>query len=139
MDDNDVLTPFRLRLEPKPPTGSGEERAETVAAGRAYASARGTRAAIALKFIRSQGRFFILPYSSLTVVWAEPGWVCLEYAGIFTVRLDGADLDELADRIADHRITWIRQCSEPEAAGLPVAVTRIRTLRSFPSHDIDED
>ncbi len=49
--------------------------------------------------------------------------------------LHGKELDELHQRINDHRITWVREFDEHQAVSLSSAVTRIEILRVFPSHE----
>ena len=140
MDDSDLLTRFTAKLnggqkptEPLPPDGDEEE---TAAAGDAYATLAGPRRPPVLEFIRRNDDAFALPYHSLSVYWwRKPGLLLLEYGGIFTVGLHGKQIAGLYRRIKDQRVTWIRECSEAEAATLPLAVTAIEILHAFPSRE----
>jgi hypothetical protein len=80
-----------------------------------------------------------MPYGYLPIAWCEPpGSILIEYPGFFTVALlgiTGKNPEELGDLIADHRVTRIRECDPQTAAALPLAVTRIAILRSYPSRD----
>jgi hypothetical protein len=77
-----------------------------------------------------------MPYGYRPIIWGHPpDTILVEYPGFFTVALSCKGQDELFKRISDQRVTWIRECSEALAADLPVAVTRIEILRSYPSRD----
>jgi hypothetical protein len=109
---------------------------ELVATGDAYATVKGQRQADSLRFLRSNRRSFTMPYDYLPVPWWEsPALLLLEYPGFFTVALHGKTLDELEPRISDRRVTWLRECAEAEAAGLPLAVFRIDILHAYPSRE----
>jgi hypothetical protein len=114
------------------------EEAPASAAGDAYATVMGQRTASALKFIRSTGKPVSLPYALLPLVWGDylPTVLLIEYSGYFTVRLRGIGLNPLEQLITERRVTWIRACSEEEAARLPVAVTGIDLLHYYPSREI---
>ena len=110
---------------------------EAVALGNAYATAKGQRAAESLEFRRKDGTSFAMPYGYRPILWGHPpDSMLIEYPGFFTVALTCKGHDELFKRISDHRITWIRECDETLAAGLPVAVTRIEILRAYPSREV---
>ena len=81
-----------------------------------------------------------MPYGYRPILWGHPpDSILIEYPGFFTVALTCKGHDELFKRIGDHRVTWIRECDETLAAGLPVAVTRIEILRSYPSREVGLD
>jgi hypothetical protein len=130
-EDGDVLT-----LASNRPSVKRDD--ETIAPGDAYATVKGQRAATALKFIRRGGPSFTMPYAYLPILWREAADTLLvEYPGLFTVALlgQGNSLEGLEDLIADHRVTRIRECEPRVAAALPMAVTRILILRSYPSRE----
>jgi hypothetical protein len=136
MADSETLPfPARLDLKPKHHTAPPDEGEETET-GNAYATARGLRTPPALRFLRTDGTLkFAMPYGYLPIVWGEsPRLILLEYPGFFTVTLAGKNLAVLETRLCDHRVTWIRECDEAQAAALPVAVTRIAIARVYPSH-----
>lgn len=138
MDDSDLLTRFSARLEDrrKPEPSPEGEADEIIVAGDIYATTAGPRAALVLEFIRQNGNAFALPYHGLSAYWWHPpALLLLEYGGMFTVALRGKRLAELYRRIKDQRVTWIRECSEPEADTLPLAVTAIEILQVFPSRE----
>ena len=133
MDDNATL-PFPTRLDAKAkrqmlPPEDGELE-EAVEAGDAYATTRGMRVSPALRFLHPDGSLkFAVPYGYLPIVWGESvELVMIEYPGLFSVALAGKNLGQLETRLCDHRVTWIRECSQPQAALLPAAVTRIKRL-----------
>lgn len=113
---------------------------EAVAPGHAYAIAKGQRAAESLQFRRRDGSSFAIPYGYRPILWGHPpDSILIEYPGFFTVALTCKGYDELFQRICDQRVTWIRECDETLAADLPVAVTRIEILRSYPSREVGID
>jgi hypothetical protein len=125
-------------------SGNGQEPPsdeEQVAAGNAYATARGTRAAASLRFLLHDGKSFAMPYAYNPIIWAEsPTLLLLEYPRFFTVilaGLAGTNLGLLEDRLCERRITWIRECDQATAAALPVAVTRIERMHRYPSRELD--
>jgi hypothetical protein len=116
-----------------PPEGDDDE---LVATGDAYATVKGQRQADSLRFLRRKRRSFTMPYDYLPVPWWEsPLLLLLEYPGFFTVALHGKNLDELEPRISNRHVTWLRECDEAEAAGLPLAVFRIDILHAYPSRE----
>jgi hypothetical protein len=122
----------------EPPDGGDpiDDNAELVAPGDIYATAGGQRVAVALRFIRTNLRSFSVPYAYLPLLWWQPpGSLLIEYPGLFTVSLRGKELDELHRRIADHRVTWIREFDPAQAAAMATAVTRIDILHAYPSRD----
>jgi hypothetical protein len=136
MDDSDTLPfPLRLDLKPKRQVAPPDEPEETVESGDAYATTRGLRASPALRFLHQNGSLkFAMPYGYLPIVWGDsPHLILLEYPGFFTVTLTGKNLGVLETRLCDHRVTWIRECDQAQAALLHVAVTRIEIVRVYPS------
>lgn len=141
MDDkpDPRILPFTARTG----RGNGEAKElpnddELIEAGNAFAVARGTRAPPALRFLLPGGKGFAMPYAYQPIVWGEsPELVLLEYPGFFTVILAGLELGQLEARLIERRVTWIRQCSEAEAARLPAAVTRIARMHRYPSREVD--
>lgn len=112
---------------------------EAVAQGNAYATVKGQRIAEALEFIREDGSSVVMPYGYRPILWAHPPAVILiEYPGFFTVALACKGFDELRRLLREQRVTWIRECGDALAAGLPVAVTRIEFLRSYPSREVGQ-
>jgi hypothetical protein len=112
---------------------------EAVALGNAYATVKGQRTAEALEFRRKDGTSFIMPYGYRPILWGHPpDAMMIEYPGFFTVALTCKGHDELFKRIGDQRVTWIRECDETMAAELPVAVTRIEIIRSYPSREVGD-
>jgi hypothetical protein len=142
-DDEDDESPDFLSLvtnhRPAAKRATPEE-APAAAAGDAYATVMGQRTAGSLKFIRSTGKPVSLPYALLPLVWGDylPTVLLVEYPGYFTVRLRGVGLDPLEQLITERRVTWIRACTEDEAARLPVAVTGIDLLHYYPSREIPQ-
>lgn len=133
MPDSALLPSFLAQIDDEP---EGEE--ERIAAGDAYATVTGQRQAVALKYLRSQASSFAVPYAYLPLTWWHSSALLLiEYPGLFTVALHGRNLGELERRITDRRVTWVRECGETAARLLPVAVTRIDLLRSYPSREGD--
>lgn len=131
--DGELLTLLPPRGNARPDHEAPEE---AVAPGHAFATVKGPRAARSLEFIRRDGSSFCVPYGYLPLCWWQPpGSLLVEYPGLFTVALHGHGLAELKARLADHRLLWVRECEE--GAGLPVAITRITLLRSYPSRDGD--
>ena len=115
-----------------------DDAAELVAAGNAFAVARGTRAPPALRFLLRDGRSFAMPYAYHPIVWGESaGLVLLEYPKCFTVILAGKNLGLLEAQLCERRVTWIRECDDADAGRLSVAVTRIERLHRFPSREAD--
>jgi hypothetical protein len=147
MDDkgDDAGLSFSARVGDDPKRGGKNPAAdneppaeadELVAPGDIYATAGGQRMAIELEFIRKDRSSFSVPYSYLPLLWWEPpSLLTIEYPNLFSVLLHGKELDELHRRIKDHRITWVREFDEHQAAVLSSAVTRIAILRSYPSRD----
>jgi hypothetical protein len=114
-----------------------EELEEEVASGDAYATAKGQRTADSLEFRREDGTAFTIPYGYRPILWGHPpDSILIEYPGFFTVALTCTGYGELFKRLGDRRVTWIRECGETIAAGLPVAVTRIEILRAYPSREV---
>lgn len=119
---------------------SADRPDEAVALGHAYATAKGQRTAAALEFRRRDGTSFVMPYGYRPILWGHPpDAILIEYPGFFTVALTCKGHDELFQRIGDQRVTWIRECDEALTDGLPVAVTRIEILRSYPSREVGID
>jgi hypothetical protein len=134
--DNDNLLLVKPALPARrgvlPPEGDDE----LVAAGDAYATVRGLRHAEGLRFRRRGRRSFTMSYDYRPIPWWEsPGLLLLEYPGFFTIALHGKCVAELEPLIIDRRVTWLRECGEAEAAGLPVAVVRIDILHAYPSRE----
>jgi hypothetical protein len=118
------------------------EEKDEAAAGDAYATVKGQRTASTLRLLRANGKPVSIPYAYLPIIWGDhlPGLVLIEYPGLFTARLAGdCDLGPLEELLAEHRVTWIRECSQAEAARLPLAVTRIDLLRFYPSREVAGD
>lgn len=117
------------------------EQKDESAAGDAYGTVKGQRTATTLRLIRRNGKPVSIPYAYLPIIWGDhlPGLVLIEYPGFFTVRLIGEDITPLEELLAEHRVTWIRECSEAEASALPVAVTRIDLIRFYPSREVAGD
>ena len=112
---------------------------ELVAAGNIYATAVGQRHAVTLEFIWKDGRSLSVPYSYLPLLWWQPpGRIIVEYPSLFSVLVEGKELEELHRRTKDHRITWVREFDEHQAAALAFAVTRITILHSYPSREADD-
>ena len=110
---------------------------ETVALGNAFATVKGQRTAEALEFRRKDGSSFVMPYGYRPILWGHPpDALLIEYPGFFTVALTCKGLSELFKRIGEQRVTWVRECDGLLAADLPVAVTRIEILRSYPSREV---
>ena len=110
--------------------------------GIAYGCVKGQRTANLLRLIRRQGKPVTIPYAFLPIVWGDwlPHLVLIEWPGLFTARLAaGCDLGPLEARIADYRVTWIRECDAAEVAALPLAVTRIDLIRYYPSREVAGD
>jgi hypothetical protein len=123
-------------------TAKRPEENDESAAGDAYATVKGQRTASTLRLFRGNGKPVSMPYAYLPIIWGDhlPSQVLIEYPGFFTVRLTGdCDLSPLEELLADHRVTWIRECSQAEAARLPLAVTRIDLLRFYPSREVAGD
>ena len=134
MDANRLL--HRL-AQPKP--DAGQEDDELVAPGNCYATITGQRTAHAIEFIPSDTDPFIVPYAYLPLLWPKrPDILLIEYPSLFTVLVQSSPPDILKRLIRDRRILWIRESTPAEAASLPVAVARIRILRTFPSRDAGE-
>lgn len=138
--------PFAARLaggvKPDEPPAGGEADDDDieVAPGDIYASVRGTRQALDLEFILKEGWSFSVSYSFLPVLWwLPPGLAIIEYPTLFSVLLEGKEMDDMRRRIRDHRITWVREFDQGRAAGLASAVTRIDILHFFPSRDAGID
>jgi len=113
---------------------------EDIAPGEAYATVRGQRIAGSIEFIPRDGDPFVVPYAYLPLLWPRrPDTLLIEYPMLFTVRLRCGPLDPFKRLIRDQRIVWIRECSQAEAAALPVAVTRIDILRVYPSREAGID
>ena len=110
---------------------------DDVAPGDIYATAGGNRKAVSLRFIWKDRRRVSIPYSYLPLIWWKPsGVITIEYPRLFSVRLEGKELEELYRCIADQRITWVREFDEHRAAAMASAVTRMDIIRSFPSREI---
>ncbi len=144
MDDNNGNGPIALAGDAGPADqASGSEPAEDdikVAAGDIYASVRGTRLAIAIEFIRQDGRSFSVPYSYLPLLWWHPpGLLLIEYPNLFSVLLKAREIDDLRRRIRDQRIIWVREIGQREAERLASAVTSIEIIRFFPSRETGID
>jgi hypothetical protein len=147
--DDDAALSFSSRIGDEPnrggknPPGDHQPLAdpdELVAPGDIYATAGGQRMAVVLEFIRKDKRSFSVPYSYLPLLWWQPpGSLIIEYPNLFSVLLHGKELEELHRRIKDHRITWVREFDERQAAVLSSAVTRIAIIRSYPSRDAGDD
>jgi hypothetical protein len=122
--------------EPEPYEQPGED----VALGNAYATVKGQRNAGYLEFRLKDGTSFAMPYGYRPIVWKDPpDAILIEYPGFFTVYLACEGHDELFRRIADQRVTWIRECAESISGTLPVVVTRIEILRAYPSREVGAD
>ena len=88
----------------------------------------------------SPARSSSFPYGYLPLLWPKrPDILLIEYPTLFTVRLQGKQPDIIKRLVRDQRITCIRECSEAEAAALPVAITRIDILRVYPSRETGVD
>jgi hypothetical protein len=135
MSDDDTDGDHLQLVSNRQPT-PGNRSDEAVALGDAYATAKGQRAADMLEFRRKDGTGFAMPYGYRPILWSHPpDTILIEYPGFFTVALTCKGQEELFKRLSDRRVTWIRECSEALAAGLPTAVTRIEILRSYPSRE----
>lgn len=136
MDDSDTL-PFVRPDHKTKRLGVDKEPEEDVAPGNAFATARGLRTPTTLRFFRADGRLkFAMPYGYLPIIWGESSSVVvIEYPGFFTLMLAGKNLDDLESRLCDYRVTWVRECNEMQAAHLPISVTRIQRLASYPSRE----
>ena len=140
MDDKHLphILPFTARTGHG--SGNGKEPPsddEQVGAGDAYAITRGTKAVASLRFLLADGKAFAMPYAYHPIIWVEsPALLLLEYPRCFTVILAGKNPALLEDRLCERRVTWIRQCSDADAAGLPIAVTRIERLHRYPSREL---
>jgi hypothetical protein len=110
-------------------------------AGIVYGLVHGQREASVLRLIRPDGKPLTLPYSLMPIVWGDflPAIILVEYAGFFTLRLRGHDLDPLELFISERRVTWVRACDPATAAALPLAVTGIDLLRYYPSREFAGD
>jgi len=129
------LVTNRRAAEPEP-----YEPLEEVALGDAYATAKGQRTAESLEFRCKDDFGFAIPYGYRPLLWRHsPDSILIEYPGFFTVALTCKGHDELFKRLVDQRVTWINECDDTLAAGLPVAVTRIEILRSYPSREVGKD
>ena len=139
MADNVLPSPFLSRVDSRQKRDSEAPPSdeEQIAAGDAYAAIVGPRQALALKYIRRDGRIVTVPYAYLPLLWLQPAasLLLVEYPGLFTVALRGSNLTGLEARITERRVTWVRECSEAEAVCLPLAVTRIDILRVYPSRE----
>ena len=139
MDDSHEphILPFTARAG----RGSGDGKEppaddEQVGAGNAYAVTRGTRGVASLRFLLAGGKAFAMPYAYHPIVWVEsPDLLLIEYPRFFSVILAGKNPALLEDRLCERRVTWIRECSEADATGLPIAVTRIERLHRYPSRE----
>jgi len=110
---------------------------DDVAPGDIYATAGGNRQAASLRFIWKDRRRVSVPYAYLPLIWWESaGVIVVEYPRLFSVRLEGKELEELYRRIADQRITWVREFDQHQAAAMAAAVTRMDILRSYPSREV---
>ena len=108
---------------------------DEIAPGDIYATAGGNRKALSLRFIWKDRRRLTIPYGYLPLIWwVSAGVIIIEYPRLFSIRLEGKELEDLYRGIADQRITWIREFDEHQAASMASAVTRMDILRSFPSH-----
>ena len=139
MDDKEPL-PFLPRVMPKPQLlPPDEEPEETIAPGNAFAVARGLRAPATLRFLHADGSLmFALAYGHLPTVWGDlPGAILLEYPNFGSIILPGKNLTLLEARLCEYRVTWIRECTDAEAALLDTAVTRIERMRRYPSREAD--
>lgn len=133
-NDNPAGIAFAARLAGESPPPDTDE---LVAPGDIYATVSGPRLAMAIEFIAMDKQSFTVPYSYLPLLWwRPPGWLTIEYPGLFSVRMQGKELGELQRRIKDQRITWIREFSEHQAMGLSSAVTSIEILRAYPSREV---
>ncbi len=113
------------------------ELPDDIAPGDIYATAGGNRKAMSLRFIWKDQRRLSVPYGYLPLLWWKPpGVIIVEYPRLFSVQLEGKELEELYRRLADQRITWVREFDERQAAALASAVTRMDILRSFPSQQV---
>jgi hypothetical protein len=143
MADSGRASPFLLRADARakalePP--GGDDTDEAVASGDAYATITGQRVASAIEFIPRHDDSFVIPYGYLPLLWPKrSNALLIEYPTLFTVALQGKGTDWLKRLIRDQRVMWIRECSEAEAALLPVAITRIAILRAYPSRDAGID
>jgi hypothetical protein len=141
-DKGDNGFPFTARVGSEkaavvPDNNSADDDDELVAPGNIYAATSGPRLSLAIEFIGKSGRSFTVPYSYLPLLWWQPhASLIIEYPHLFSVLLEGRELDELHRRIKDQRITWVREFDEQQAVALSSAVTRIEILRTYPSRDI---
>ena len=142
-DDDHVVIPFTSRLgSDKTTEAPGDELPaaeadELIAPGEIYATTSGPRLSLAIEFISKDNQSFTVPYAYLPLLWWNPpGTLAIEYPGLFSVVLEGKELDELHRRIKDQRITWIREFDEHQAVGLASVVTRIDIIRAYPSREV---
>ena len=145
MSDSNVLSPFLTRFDAKakrpdvPPEPIGDDD-EVIAPGDAYAAVTGQRIALAIEFIPRDGDAFVIHYADILVLWIrQPDTLLIEYRNLFTVGLRVKGFDSFKRLLRDQRITRITECSEAEAAGLEVAITRIDILRIYPSREAGID
>lgn len=135
MDDSTRLLLVKPSLAARKAV-AGDDDDELVAAGDAYATVRGQRHAEGLRFVRQSRRTFTMLYDYRPIPWYDsPDLLLLEYPGFFTIALHGKSVVELEPLISDRRLTWLRECSPAEAAGLAVAVLRIDRLHAYPSRE----
>ena len=132
---------FLSLVSNRAPVKRTEPQGEADAAS-AYGVVKGQRTATTLRLIRKNRKPVTLPYAYLPIIWGDylPELVLIEFPGLFTARLTGfPDLSPLEELLSEHRVTWIRACSQAEAAPLPLAVTRIDLLRYYPPREAAGD
>lgn len=140
MADKGEALPFASRIGGNATGEEAQDAPELVAPGDIYATVTGQRQALNLEFVWRDGRSLCVPYACLPLIWWHPpGLLTLEYPSLFSVVLRGKELDELHRRIRDHRVTWVREFDEHQAAGLACAVTHIDILRFYPSREAGDD
>ena len=107
------------------------------ALGNAFATVKGQRTADALEYRRKDGSSVTVPYGYRPILWGHPpDTILVEYPGFFTVALTCKGQGELLKRLGAQQVIWIRECDGILADDLPVAVTRIEILRSYPSREV---
>lgn len=142
VDDSQILS-FAARHRsgtelPEEPSGDKEA---IVAPGNAYATLAGQRRAISLEYRLLSGNGFVVPYAYRPLLWWQPASmdgkdsIIVEYPSLFSVLLSGHHLVALYQRLMDHRVTWVRECSEVESLELGLAITRMEILRCYPSRE----
>jgi hypothetical protein len=116
------------------PGGDDGQRHEAIAPGDSFATVTGQRRADELEFRMIDGHSFVVPYSYRPLLWwTPPDGLVIEYPTLFSVALRGRNIAGLYARIRDHRVTWIQEIAEEQAAALAAAVFSIEIIHAYPS------